>query len=177
VKKYHSYKKRFIALIIISIVLLIYVYTYQISDTINKYSEYKDTKHFIDQSDFFIRNHSQTINRLEEIRKIAGVSMYKSSNQVQESILHDINTICKNKDLVIISFSQPHHYQSSVFNIYTCFFKLEGKFVDLTLFLNELELKLDYASVVSVKFYTEEFNLNKEKKLFLNIYIQSIKKI
>ncbi|SHI73708.1 hypothetical protein SAMN04488096_10446 [Mesonia phycicola] len=169
----YSNKKKFIALIILSICFSIFIYNRSVKKAFKSYVTYAN---YLEQ----INDSSNTKTELEHLKiqtrnldNIIGKNL-KKPDIVQNDIL---SFISDNKSNVTLSNIKSTHVATNrYYAIYSNQITLEGKFDELFKTIYDIEKKFDKARIASVKLYTKEDYVKKNKILYNEIIFQNYEK-
>lgn len=169
-----SYKKKFIALISLLVILGITAYKRSFSLTLDTRSNLKASKLKLTE----VSNSQQKITALKtEVAYLDKIIGKEAGNAdiVQQEILNTFNSIANGSELV--ELEEVHIANNDYFNIYTNRLILSGSFNNLLDATYRYEKDFDFSRVVSLKFYIEKEPRTRRKKLFEQIIFQNYEKI
>ncbi|RKN76838.1 hypothetical protein [Ulvibacterium marinum] len=169
-----TYKKKFLVLIVLLIVLAITGYKRSFSLTIDAYDNLRSSRLKLSE----VSNSRQKIVALKnEVAYLDLVIGKEAANAdvVQQEILNTFNQIENGSDLV--KLEEIHMANNDYFNIYTNQLILSGGYKDLLEATYQYEKEFDYSRVVSLKFFVEKEPRSRRKKLFEQLIFQNYEKI
>ncbi|WP_282162864.1 hypothetical protein [Ulvibacterium marinum] len=169
-----TYKKKFLVLIVLLIVLAITGYKRSFSLTIDAYDNLRSSRLKLSE----VSNSRQKIAALKnEVAYLDLVIGKEAANAdvVQQEILNTFNQIENGSDLV--KLEEIHMANNDYFNIYTNQLILSGGYKDLLEATYQYEKEFDYSRVVSLKFFVEKEPRSRRKKLFEQLIFQNYEKI
>ncbi len=169
-----SFKKKFIALIALLVVLGITAYKRSFSITLDARSNLKASKLKLAE----VSNSQHKIMALKtEVAYLDKIIGKEAANAdiVQQEILNTFNSISNGSELV--ELEEVHAANNDYFNIYSNRLILSGSFKNLLEATYHYETDFDYSRVVSLKFYIERVPRTKRKKLFEQLIFQNYEKI
>ena len=168
-----SYKRKFIAVLIGFIIMLLAAYKknfkhiFEIRHQINNLDEKLNTVDGSYNQIFFLKNEIVQLNDL-----IGGQT--KAPELVQQLILDFItNTGLK---INIHDIEDTHIFDDDEFSVYTNVLDIEGDYTTLLQLLYQIEKDFKASKVVSSEFYTEKNYRYNSKKLFLKLILQNYEK-
>lgn len=169
-----SYKKKFLALIALTIMLGITAYKRSFNMTIDAYKNLNLSRSTLAK----ISNSQQRITGLRAevayLDKIIGKET-ANADLVQQEILNMFTAISTEAELV--KLEEVHRAKNDYFNIFTNRLILSGKFNDLLAVSYQYEKEFEFSRVVSLRFYLERESRTRRKKLFQQIIFQNYEKI
>jgi hypothetical protein len=171
-----TYKKKFIYLIIGGVILLCFVYTFSINETLKLRSSYNELKN---RYDGVFDASSSILFYEKELNKIDSLIGAKNDkgNYTQETLLREVTEFGREHNLTVINFPAPHQYLDNGYSVYTYETSISGTFNDLIQLLYELEIG-NYPGVVkSVNFELTKSQGQAHIMLIMTLYIQEIKDI
>ncbi len=169
-----TYKKKFLMLILLLIILAITGYKRSFSLTIDAYDNLQSSRLKLAE----VSNSRQKIAALKnEVAYLDQVIGKEAANAdvVQQEILNTFNRIENGSDLV--KLEEIHIANNDYFNIYTNQLILSGGYKDLLEATYQYEKEFDYSRVVSLKFFVEKEPRSGRKKLFEQLIFQNYEKI
>jgi len=169
-----SYKKKFMALITLLVVLGITAYKRSFSMTVDAYKTLNSSRATLAK----VSNSQQRITGLRTevayLDKIIGKET-ADADLVQQEILHMFTTI--EPEVELVKLEEVHKANNDYFNIFTNRLILSGKFNDLLAASYQYEKKFEFSRIVSLRFYLERERRTRRKKLFHQIIFQNYEKI
>jgi hypothetical protein len=168
------YKKKFLVLIALLIVLAITGYKRSFSLAIDAYDTLQSSRSKLAE----VSNSRQKIAALKnEVTYLDQIIGKEAANAdvVQQEILNTFNRIENGSDLV--KLEEIHIANNDYFNIYTNQLILSGGYKDLLEATYRYEKEFDYSRVVSLKFFVEKEPRSRRKKLFEQLIFQNYEKI
>ena len=124
-------------------------------------------------------NAYQTISNLEsnlaEAERHFGAAD-GANDAIPEEMYDYISRYCQEKGVTLQNYPEPHHFDDPEHHIETEKIVVEGGFSPMLQLLHNLESEFGKARVASVRFYAEADKKTKEKKLYAEFYLQSIRK-
>lgn len=169
-----NYKKKYIYLLISAAIFAILIYAIAIKQTLQVRKSMKAGTTRLEQVEDAPRQIKILENRLSELTSCLGDR--DNQAQVHEGIHEFVGKYCQNKRITFYDFPPIHLYQRSGYLLETNRVIVEGRFLVLLQLLNELEKRKEFGKIISIKFYTEEQVMTKSRKLYLEMYLQNIKK-
>lgn len=169
-----SYKKKFLALIVLLVVLAITAYKRSFSITLDARSNLNSSKLKLAE----VSNSQQKIATLKtEVAYLDKIIGKEAANAdiVQQEILNTFNIIANGSELV--ELEEVHAANNDYFNIYSNRLILSGSFKNLLEAAYHYEKDFDFSRVVSLKFYIEKEPRTRRKKLFEQLIFQNYEKI
>lgn len=171
-----SYRNRFYIVILLMTILATASYFFAIRNTISVVHEcnyYKDkTKSY----ELLQSQESQLKSDLLFINQVI-VNDSATTDEFSKQIFDFISHITNSHEVAITNFDQPLVSDESGFKVETYSLTISGTFIQLLKACNEIEKKIKIGRMVSMDFYTEKKSQKKTEELYLNIYIQCVKKI
>ncbi|MBQ4821396.1 hypothetical protein [Aquimarina sp. MMG016] len=169
-----SYKKKFIALLILMVILAFTAYKRSYSMAIDAAKLLEESKQKLAK----VNNSQQHITSLksevEYLDKLIGKEV-ANPDIVQQEILNTFTEINTNTPLV--KLEEVHKSSDEYFNVYTNRLILTGNFGDLLKTTYNYEKEFDFSRVVSLQFYIEKEPRTRRKRLFEQIIFQNYEKI
>lgn len=168
-----TYKKKFYAVLIISLLLIFAVYkkTYKNIISVNgQLNELNSKAKLSENAVFDIHNLKEEIKTLDHI--IGGNNI--NPEHVQQELLTFISNQGINVELIEIL--DIHKAEEGEFNIYTNQIVLEGDYKPLVSILFEIEKSFNKSKLVNTSLYTIKNYNNNRKKLYLKIIFQNYEK-
>ena len=169
-----SYKKKFIALVALLVILGITAYKRSFSLTLDARESLKTSKVKLEE----VSNSQQKITALKtEVAYLDKIIGKEAANAdiVQQEILNTFNSIANGSELV--ELEEVHIANNYYFNIYSNRLILSGSFKNLLEATYHYEKDFDFSRVVSLKFYIEREPRTRRKKLFEQVIFQNYEKI
>lgn len=169
-----SYKKKFLVLLILMVILAITAYKRSYSMAIDAAKLLDESKEKLAK----VNNSQQHITNLksevEYLDKLIGKEV-ASPDIVQQEILNTFTEI--NANTPMVKLEKIHKTSDEYFNIYTNRLILTGDFGDLLKTTYNYEKEFDFSRVVSLQFYIEKEPRTRRKRLFEQIIFQNYEKI
>lgn len=169
-----SYKKKFIALISILVLLGITAYKRSFALTLDARSNLNLSRQKLTD----VSNSQGKITALKtEVAYLDEIIGKEAANAdiVQQEILNTFNSVVNGSELV--ELEEVHMASNDYFNIFTNRLILSGSFNDLLDATYRYEKDFDFSRVVSLKFYVKKEPRTKKKKLFEQLIFQNYEKI
>lgn len=171
-----SYKQKYKILIALLVVSSIVVYKLTFSKTLYAYFSSQDLK----KKAMSIQNAPEKIAGLQ--KQIASFDAIIGGNsndtvEIRNHILKLSGTYCASHHLTIIGFQPPVENVRTGFVVETNILTIEGSFVDIVGFVNQLESKWKVGKVISTRFFSYMDLKSREKSLRAQIYIQKVKPV
>ncbi len=168
-----TYKQKFLALILVVVMLSFAAYKRSFSVTLDA------KKHKQELAERFERMDSETRDAptlTAEIRQLDGLigGVGLKPEVVQQGIL---DFISKYSNVTIKRLDVVHEVEDRSFVIYSNQLTLSGDFNALLHAVYELEKKFKQSNVVNVNFYTTTDHAKKKEKLYAKILFQNYEKI
>lgn len=169
-----SYKKKFVALVSLLVILGITAYKRSFALTLDARSNLKSSKQKLAE----VSNSQGKISALKtEVAYLDKIIGKEAANAdiVQQEILNTFNRVANGSELV--ELEEVHMANNDYFNIYTNRLILSGSFNNLLDASYRYEKDFDFSRVVSMKFYIEKEPRTRRKKLFEQLIFQNYEKI
>ncbi|MEE9363942.1 MAG: hypothetical protein V3U92_15180 [Cellulophaga sp.] len=169
-----SYKKKFIVLMLLLVVLSLTAYKRSFRITIEAYKTLEMSREKlaeVNNSQHRIRGLKRDVEYLDNIigKETA------SADVVQQEILNMFTEV--NSDVVLVKLEEIHKAENEYFKIYTNRLVLSGSFKELLDANYYYERKFEFSRVVSLGFYIERERRTRRKKLFQQIIFQNYEKM
>jgi Tfp pilus assembly protein PilO len=172
-KGMNTYQRR-IVLYLLGVVLFIPI-TWKLG--FKRTLELKQQQQSINQKLELVTTAPERINiirkRLEHIDKL--VINSDNETQLQNRVLTEISMICRKKGLLLHHMPPMYKEVDNNYLMETTSVAIAGNFHKLLGLLHTLEDPKKNLNIVSSEFYTEEDKKTKQRKLFLKLYIQTLK--
>ncbi|MBX2828086.1 MAG: hypothetical protein KTR22_07980 [Flavobacteriaceae bacterium] len=168
-----SYKKKFYAVLILSVLLGITAYKRSFSGALQSIKYYKESKKNISAN----QNSDQELIILQgEVALLDNVigKKVEDPNRVQHEILDFISQ--QETDIGIARIAELHISQDEFFTIYSNQITLKGSFENLQKMIYAFEKQFDYARIANSRFYTVRDPRTRKKELFNDIIFQNYEK-
>ncbi len=169
-----SHKQKFIALIVLLVVISVTAYKRSFSLTIDAYKTFKTSKEKLIKVRLTPNKLPNLKSDVEYLDNIIGKES-GNANVVQQEILNTLNKMKINSELV--QLEEIHTAQNSYFNIYTNRLIVTGNYNDLLKTTYQYEKDFDFSRVISSRFYLQKDLRTRRKKLFQLITFQNYEKI
>lgn len=170
-----TYKKKNLALLMLTLVVLFLVYTFGIKKTIAAYSEYSENKNKMEQA----LNAPLMAEQLEKelIRMDAKIGNHNTREEnINEALLSLITTYCQSNHAVLREFPQTSINEDGDLSVETNRFIIGGNFFTLINLVYLLEQKYNLGKVASVNYQLKKDFKTQEMQLTANVFLQNIKK-
>jgi len=172
-KKAISYKKKNQLLIAIIVFAIIVVYNLSIVKTIDKYESYMGLKEQIKTVSMIPQEINVLQNKISTINRFFGDDSDSSINK-RELLIDYTSNYCEDNDLSIRLINEPsYEYYDNVL-IETNQLILQGQFIQMVKYIDNLEKYQKTGKISSLHFYKEYNTRTKEEKLYLKVFIQNI---
>lgn len=163
-------KKKFQALILGLVLLLIVAYRFSFSKTIAAYQTFKLQSKSLGKAQnapLTIQNYQQLIQQLEG-RLNANLSYDR------EQLFELVNTFCAANDLSLAGFHPERRQQSNDYEIITTPIEIKGGYIDMVKLAYQLEFVDRIGHIASLEFVMEKDRINKKDNLIGRVYLQNI---
>lgn len=170
-----SWKQKNKLLLAGSIVLLWFVYSFAISNTIELKSSCDEQQKQMDS----IQDAPEKLVQLEaELARFSALTGNGNDtlHDVHEQLLNFVTVYCDKHDLVLREFIQPVRYKNDEWTVETHPITVEGNYIEIVRFIRALELE-STGRIVSVDFFTKTDNKTKVRSLLATIYVQNISNV
>lgn len=166
----YTYKQKFIALLIVFIMLGITSYKRSFKGLFDVYSENKRLASLYDE----MKNKSENLNLLT--MQIANYDNYLGKQFLPEEIVQQeiVSFVAKEKGISINSLESIHSFEGETYFVYTNQLDVTGQMNDLLGLSYNFETKFDKSRVISTRLYTEKNNI-KGKVVHLKVLFQNYK--
>jgi hypothetical protein len=111
--------------------------------------------------------------KLKEINALIGADKI-TGGDIQYNLLSELQKLSNQLPIKITNVPAPHAFNFGEFTVTTGSFEMTGSYIDLLKVIHYLETSFLHASLSSIQFRLEEDVMNKNKKLYLLIYLQNI---
>lgn len=169
-----SYKKKFIALLALMVMLGVTAYKRSFRITMDAAVVLDESREKLAR----VSNSQQKITNLTSevayLDKLIGKEI-ANPNIVQQELLNNFQDYNKNTELV--KLEEIHKASDEYFNIYTNRLILTGAYGDLLNTTYNYEKKFEFSRVVSLRFYVEKEARTRKTRLFEQIIFQNYEKI
>ncbi len=168
-----TYKQKFLALIVIFMMLAVAAYRRSFSLTLTSYSESEELK---SKLEMFQQNTSNIQDLDAEILFLDQlIGKEKTAPElVQLEILNFVTN--RNKNVEVVSLEEIHNATDNGFLIYTNQLILEGSFDDLLETVYTYEKEFPYSRVINVSYFTKKEFKTEKTKLYTKIIFQNYEK-
>jgi hypothetical protein len=173
-KKTVPYKKRFCYLVASGVLVFILAYRIAISRTITTINKLHKIESFSGQFETARLNIAGAEKQLQVINARIG-EYFGDKTAFQRDLFNRTSIYCADNSLIIKDFPQVHCWKKQDYQFLTGFARLEGTFLPLLKFINNIENSHLYGRIVSLSFSANEDRKMKKTRLSLSIYIQTIK--
>ncbi len=168
-----SYKKKNQMLIAIIVIATLVIYKLSLNRTIQKYNEFKMIKNKISNVSSVPKEIELIEGRITKINRFFGNNADSTINK-RDLLIDYTSNYCEKHPISIRLIDEPlYEYRDNIF-IETNQLILEGSFISMVKYLDQLELYQDIGEISSIKFYKEKNRRTKQEKLLLKIFIQNI---
>lgn len=151
-------------LLIVGFVITLYIcYRFAVSSTITYYNQYTSQKELANSSfndpdilDKLLKKERQLDEALSEYISVSGVSF-------QNELLAELTQLCKEQNLKIYNFNEPHIIVDNGLQISSYTFSLEGNFNSMLLVINSIENNPQMGFIKHLKFEKKrDYKLNSD---------------
>lgn len=164
------YRKSF--LLGIGIILLLFIFQWNIRPTLKERSTYIQYQTQLQQASSSPAQIQKLEKELEALKK-----NNKQSNYTPELLLEKVSSFCKNNQLKLEYFPQAIHLNQGNKQLITNEIKVSGSFQKMVQLTHFIEQDTKLGSTTSIRFSQEKNPRNRNQKLIANIIIQNIKEI
>lgn len=169
-----SYKKKFLALLALMVILGITAYKRSFSMAIDAATLLEESKQQLAKVNNSQQHIISLIAEVEYLDKLIGKEI-SNPDVVQQEILNTFTEI--NTDTQLVKLKEIHKASDDYFNIYTNRLVLTGSYGDLLKTTYNYEDIFDFSRVVSLQFYIEKEPRTRREKLVEQIIFQNYEKI
>ena len=169
-----SYKKKFYAIIGISILLGFAAYKRSFKLTIETYKDYKATlekQKKINNSNYGINNLDDEITYLDHLLGKGDME----AELVQQEILNFATNSTLN--IKVESLSEIHEAQAGQFNVHSNQLIVKGSFENLLRLIYDYEKYFNHSRVINTRFFKKKNYKTKRESLYAKILFQNYEKL
>jgi hypothetical protein len=161
-------------LLIIGFFLLLFMaYSFSIKKTMEAkqlLTTLRSDKELQETAQSKIFNLQQENAHLDSILRKRNLSI---ENSFQQTLLKKINSFADKEKITIISFEEPHQFESNKTNLKTYFFEIKGDFRALLKLINEFE-RQQLGQLTSLNFVKKKNYRTNRTELSCQFYIQKL---
>lgn len=171
-----NYKQKYKILIIVLVVSSLVIYKLTFSKTLHAYffsRELKDKAQGIQNAPEKIAGLQKQIASFDAI--IGGNA--NDTIEIRNQIMQLSGTYCASHHLTIIGFQPPIENVRTGFVVETNILTIEGSYIDIVSFVNQLESKWKVGKVISTRYFSNLDLKTREVTLRAQIYIQKVKPV
>lgn len=168
-----SYHRKVYATIVVFFILLILAYNLVFFKTIALFSEIKNKQEKLN----WLKNKEKEIPLLQAQMNLINKAYSSSdSSSIRNQLTAFISDFSEKNDCIVTEIPENKYYEASQLNIQTNKFEVNGRFKNLLILLQEIEIQYNYkAKVVSAKFYSVKDVQSKQTRLYLSIITQTFR--
>ncbi|UTW62099.1 hypothetical protein KFE98_19140 [bacterium SCSIO 12741] len=167
-------KQRFAVLLGGMVGVLWLVWSFSLSNTLDRYQRYQSQQEQIRQYQEMKVQLMTQKNQVEQHLAALNQPEGEAISDFQERILFRLTQELENRKARIAEFPQLHEEENKQLHVKTQHFVLEGNYFDLLEVLNQLENGPYVGSIASVHFYKKKNKRLKRVQLFMKVYVQEI---
>lgn len=166
-------KKKFILLMVVSILILIASYSFGFSKTLQARRNYQEIKK---QEELYkdVPKQIQLLSKKKVYYDSILTQMNLSNTSLENSLLKIINNNTKTANLKLQNFNTPHLYLDDNAKLLTYNFKLEGNYNSLLKLIYTIERNGSFGEVIHLDFLKEQDFKTKRKYLTAKVLIQNM---
>ena len=171
-----SYTTRNYLLIAGSVIFAFIVYNNAIQKTLDVKSKYDTLKQQIQSNELSVTHINQLQAESNTLNTILGTTK-EAEEDIQQNLLEEVSEYCNKNKITLTKFPETTSFREKEYIIETNEFEVKGTFKKLLQLQYNIENNFKGARVASVHYYSKKNIKTKELELFLNVYLQNIKKV